>query len=255
MKDVVKSVIVDDMESMRVVLKKLLHNFDGIEVVGEASSFEQATDIISEERPDLLFLDIDLGGMTSLDILPRLDYKPMIIFITSHSDFAIKAFELNAVDYILKPISLDRLSKAIEKVTNKWTETNGNHNNNGASAETSDDKTHFSPEHIILLNIDNKMFFVNIRDILYIESFGNYTKIFLTDGRLSITYNSIKNWSTRLPKELFLQIHRSTIVNVNQVERIDKWTNDTGRMTLKNIKEPFEISRSYFFELKKKYKI
>ncbi len=187
MKDILKSVIVDDVDSMRVVLKKLLVNFDRIEVVGEASNFDDAVETISEEKPDLLFLDIDLGGLTSIDILSKLSYKPMVIFITSHSDFAIKAFEMNAVDYILKPISLDRLTKAIEKVTNKWVD-GGSGIASGIRSDRDDSK--FSAEHIILLSIDNKMFFVGVKDIMHIEAFGNYTKIFLADGRMSIPYNS-----------------------------------------------------------------
>jgi two-component system LytT family response regulator len=148
MKDIIKAVLVDDVESMRIVLKKLLSRFDKIQVTGEASDFEEALDVINEDRPDLLFLDIDLNGLTSIDLLNKINYKPMIIFITSHSDFAIKAFELNAVDYLLKPISLERLTKAIEKVTNKWEETD---------SWSDDANAKFGPEHIILLTFDNKL--------------------------------------------------------------------------------------------------
>jgi two-component system LytT family response regulator len=109
MKDVIKAVLVEDIESMRMVLKKLLSSFDKIQVVGEASDFDEAQNIINEERPDLLFLDIDLNGLTSIDLLSKLNYKPMVIFITSHADFAIKAFELDAVDYLQKPIGHYRL--------------------------------------------------------------------------------------------------------------------------------------------------
>lgn len=245
MKDVIKAVIVDDVDSMRVVLKKLLGTFDKIQIVGEAADFEEARNIISEERPDLLFLDIDLNGLTSIDLLKTIGYQPMVIFITSHTDFAIKAFELNAVDYLLKPISLERLSKAIEKVTNKWEDTSFEDDYNAK----------FTADHIILLSFDNKMSFVRIKDINYIEAYGNYTKVNMVDGKLSVTYNSIKNWDTKLPEDLFIQIHRSTIVNLHNVTKIEKWANDTGRLYLKGIDKPFEISRNYFFQIKKKYKM
>jgi two-component system LytT family response regulator len=245
MKDVIKAVIVDDVESMRVVLKKLLSSFDKIKLVGEAADFEEARNIISEERPELLLLDIDLNGLTSIDLLKTIGYEPMVIFITSHTDFAIKAFELNAVDYLLKPISLERLTKAIEKVTNHWED----------SDYEGDDNARFSSDHIILLSFDNKMSFVKITDINYIEAYGNYTKVNLADGKLSVTYNSIKNWDAKLPEDLFIQIHRSTIVNLHNVTRIEKWANDTGRLYLKGVEKPFEISRNYFFQIKKKYKM
>lgn len=245
MKDVIKAVIVDDVDSMRAVLKKLLTNFEQIQVIAEASDFDQAKVIIQEEKPDLLFLDVDLNGITSIDLLSNINYKPMVIFITSHSDYAIKAFELNAVDYLLKPISLERLTKAIEKVSNKQEDVN----------LFDDTNVRFGPDHIILLSFDNKLCFVKIKDIDYIEAYGNYTKIYLNDGRLSITYNSIKNWEAKLPEDIFIQIHRSTIINLLNVTKIEKWANDTGRLFLKGIDKPFEISRSYFFQIKKKYKM
>lgn len=246
MKEIIKAILVDDVESMRLVLKKLLASFDKIEIVGEASQFEDAQDLIKEHRPDLLFLDIDLNGLTSIDLLSRLDYSPMIIFITSHSDFAIKAFELNAVDYLLKPISLDRLTQAIEKVTNKWEETD---------LPPGESAARFGPDHIVLLSFDGKLSFIRINEINYIEAFGNYTKVCLVDGRVSVTYNSIKNWDSRLPDDIFIQIHRSTIINLLNVVRIEKWANDTGRLYMLGVDKPFEISRNYFFQIKKKYKM
>jgi two-component system LytT family response regulator len=245
MKDVIRAVIVDDVETMRVVLKKLLGNFEQIQVIGEASDFDEAKNIILEEKPDLLFLDIDLNGLTSIDLLNSLQYKPMVIFITSHTDFAIKAFEVNAVDYLLKPISLERLTKAIEKVSSKQDD----------QTLFEDLNTKFGPDHIILLSFESKLCFVKIKDISYIEAYGNYTKVYLNDGRLSVTYNSIKNWDAKLPEDVFIQIHRSTIINLLNVVKIEKWANDTGRLYLKGIEKPFEISRSYFFQIKKKYKM
>jgi two-component system LytT family response regulator len=170
----------------------------------------------------------------------------MVIFITSHTNYAIKAFELNVVDYLLKPISIERLSKAIEKVTNQW---------DGSTGFAHEQVGKFTAEHIILLSFDNRMSFVRIKDIIYIEAYGNYTKVYLDDGKLSVTYNSIKNWMNKLPEDMFIQIHRSTIVNLLSVTKIEKWANDTGRLYINGIDKPFEISRNYFFQIKKKYKM
>lgn len=251
MKNSIRAILVDDVESVRSVIRKLLTSFENIAVIGEASDFEHALQLIEDEKPDLLFLDVDLNGLTSMDLLKRLNYEPMVIFITSHSDFAIKAFEYNAIDYMLKPISIERLSKAIEKVTNKWNHKTGLKNN---SIDDNDIK--FGVDHIILLSFDDKLNFIRVRDISHIEAFGNYTKVYLADGRLSVTYNSIRNWVNRLPEDLFIQIHRSTIINLSMVKKIEKWTNDTGRLFMNGqFPNPFEISRNYFFELKKKYKM
>jgi len=246
-KDRIRSVVVDDVDMMRATLKKVLDGFSHIEIVGEALAYESAREVINSTKPDLVFLDIDLNGLTSIDLLNEITCEPKIIFITSHPDFAIKAFELNAVDYILKPISGDRLKKAIDRVTEM--------NNDLKVTNINDADERFKPEQIILLNFDSKLTFIKIQDINYIEAFGNYTKIYMTDGKLSITYNSIKNWDNRLPNDVFIQIHRSSIINLLNVAKIEKWTNDTGRLFLKGIENPFEISRSYFFQIKKKYKI
>lgn len=253
-KDKIRSVVVDDVDMMRATLKKVLDNFPNIEIVGEASDYESARDVINQTTPDLVFLDIDLNGITSIDLLNEISCNPKIIFITSHPDFAIKAFELNAVDYIMKPISGERLRKAIDRITADI-EVPAGPDGEAISGFNESEDDRFSAEQIILLNFDNKMNFIKIRDINYIEAFGNYTKVYLHDGKLSITYNSIKSWDGRLPEDVFIQIHRSTIVNLLNVTKIEKWTNDTGRLFLKGIEKPFEISRSYFFQIKKKYKV
>jgi two-component system LytT family response regulator len=245
MKDKIKAVIVDDIDNMRLQLKKLLSKFDQIQLVGEATDIDQATSIIDKQRPDLLFLDINLNGLSELNLIKSVGYQPMVVFIASNIDFAINAFELNAVDYLLKPFSLERMKKAIDKVVNKWKHF---------SIEE-DISSKFSAEHIILLSFDDKMSFVRVKEINYIEAYGNYTKVNLNDGKLSITYNSIKNWQTTLPEELFIQIHRSTIVNISNIAKIEKCVNDTGRIYLNGIIKPFEISRNFFFQIKKKYKI
>ena len=247
-KGIIRSVVVDDVDIMRVTLKKVLEGFPNIEIIGEASDYESAKNLINDTKPDLVFLDIDLNGLTSIDLLNEISCNPKIIFITSHPDFAIKAFELNAVDYILKPISADRLRKAIERV-NEF-------NTNSLDGSVMDEsQERFKADQIILLNFDSKLTFIKVQDINYIEAFGNYTKIYMNDGKLSITYNSIKNWDNRLPNDVFIQIHRSSLVNLLNVVKIEKWTNDTGRLFLKGVEKPFEISRSYFFQIKKKYKV
>jgi two-component system LytT family response regulator len=253
MKDKIRAILVDDVELMRITLKKVLEQFPHIELIGEASDFDSAKELINSAKPDLVFLDIDLNGLTSIDLLSQVNHVPKIIFITSHPDFAIKAFELNAIDYILKPISTEKIKKAIERLTND--EVVPKQVENEVNSPLTENNERFEAEQIILLSFDNKMNFIKVKDINYIEAFGNYTKIFLSDGKLSITYNSIKNWDNKLPHDTFIQIHRSTIANLMNVVKIEKWTNDTGRLYLKGIDKPFEISRSYFFQIKKKYKI
>lgn len=252
----IRSVVVDDVDMIRMTMKKLLQNFPVIELVGEAADYDSAKELINKTKPDLVFLDIDLNGITSLDLISEVNCNPKIIFITAHPDFALKAFELNAVDYIMKPISIDRIRKAIERITSSMIATAIEEQPEEPVAGFNEsEEGKLEADQLILLNFDNKMNFIKIKDIHYIEAFGNYTKIYMNDGKLSITYNSIKGWASRLPEDLFIQIHRSTMVNLTQVTKIERAANDTGRLQLSGIEKPFEISRSYFYQMKKKYKL
>ncbi len=254
-KEKIRAILVDDVELMRVTLKKVLEQFPQIELVGEAGDFDSARDLINEIKPDLVFLDIDLGGLTSIDLMSQVNHAPKIIFITSHPDFAIKAFEMNAVDYILKPISPVRIKNAIERLNTSAVIASNEDYYEEEKSQLTNGNEKFVSNQTVLLSFDNKLTFIKVKDINYIEAFGNYTKIYMNDGKLSITYNSIKNWDKKLPDDTFIQIHRSHIVNLNNILKIDKWTNDTGRLYLKGIDKVFEISRSFFFQIKKKYKI
>jgi DNA-binding LytR/AlgR family response regulator len=264
----IRSIVVDDVDMIRATLKKVLAGFTNIEIVGEASDYESAREIINKTKPDLVFLDIDLNGITSIDLLNELTCSPKIIFVTSFTNFAVKAFEVNAVDYIVKPISPDRIRKAINKVMalnqnaaavvedhSAQRKEDDSYQQSGVAELNDQSDEPFKADQIILLNFDGKMNFVKISEINYIEAFGNYTKIHMIDGKLSITYNSIKKWEAKLPKDTFIQIHRSMLVNLHNIIKIEKWTNDTGRLMIKNVPEPLDISRSHFFNIKKKFKI
>ena len=157
MKDKIRAILVDDVELMRLTLKKVLEQFPHIELIGEASDFDSAKELINTVKPDLVFLDIDLNGLTSIDLLSQVTHLPKIIFITSHPDFAIKAFELNAIDYILKPISTERIRKAIERLTND--DTAPKQVENEAINPLTDNNERFEADQIILLSFDNKLFF------------------------------------------------------------------------------------------------
>lgn len=235
------------------LIKEQLKNFDSLEVVGSADSLKTAKESIEESDPEIIFLDIDLNGASSFDLIPFIKPTCKIVFITASPNQAVKAFEVNATDYILKPISMDRLNKTVAKITNQMNE--GEEEEDFGEDNTSDDGGKFKLDQMIMVNAEHKMVLIKVKDINYISAYGNYTKVFLEEGKMYVTYGSIKNWMSRLPKDAFFQIHRSTIVNLLNVVKIDKWTNDTGRMYLKKVDDPFEISRNYFSELKKTFKI
>lgn len=238
-------VVEDDLLTQELI-KEQLKNFEALEVVGSAGSLAQAKEMIEGTDPEIIFLDIDLNGASSFDLIPYIKATCKIVFITASASQAVKAFEVNATDYILKPISLERLNKTIGRITDQMNE---------GEEDNLSDNSKFKLDQMIMVNAEHKMVLIKVKDINYISAYGNYTKVYLEDNKMYVTYGSIKNWMSRLPKEAFFQIHRSTIVNLLNVIKIDKWTNDTGRLYLKNVNDPFEISRNFFSELKKTFKI
>lgn len=251
----IKTILVEDDPVSMKLLKEFLKKFEFIKVIAEATSFTQAEEALKANKEfDLLITDIDLQGANALDLIKYVNPKINILFTTSFAEFAVKAFEYNTIDYILKPISYDRLEKALSRI--KVTETEV-----GAVADLEgDDKglagnNRLGIDNMILMNINNEMKFIKIKDINFIEAKGNYTTVSLLDGTSFTTYGLIKVWEDKLPQEDFFRIHRSTMVNLHNVQKIEKGTYDTGILYLKNVTEPFEVSRNYFSIIKNKFKL
>ncbi len=251
MSTIVQALIIEDDAASVTLLKEFLKDFGYIQVLGEASNFKDAENLIKEnQKVDLLFMDIDLKGANSLDLIKYVDQKTKILFITAFPDFAVKAFEYNTIDYIVKPISFDRLKKALSRL------------NIFEEGESEDDAeklnrhaARFTIDNMVLMNIDNEMKFIKIKDINYIEAKGNYTYVALNDGTSFTTYGLIKLWEDKLPSDDFFRVHRSTIVNLHNVIKIEKGTYDTGILYLKGVNHPFEVSRNYFSIIKNKFKL
>jgi len=242
----IKTLIIEDDPSSLFLLKEFLKDFPHINVVGEAKNIIEAESLSkANQDAELVFLDIDLHGVNALDVLKHLKPSSKILFITAHPEFAVKAFEYNTIDYIIKPISFDRLKTALSRI-------GGFEQSEKVEKETIG---RFNINNMVLMNINGELKFIKVKDINYIIAKGNYTKITMIDGTSFSTYGLIKIWEDKLPIEDFFRIHRSTIVNLNNIARIEKGTYDTGIMYLKNINEPFEISRNYFSQMKGKFKL
>ncbi len=240
----------DDPVSMRL-LKEFIKKFPYIQIIAEAVSFSEAEQALNNHKDfDLLITDIDLQGANALDLIKYVNPKTNILFTTSFSEFAVKAFEYNTIDYILKPISFDRLEKALSRIkTDEEIEVVE------AVEEKATQGQRLSIDNMILMNINNEMKFIKIKDINFIEAKGNYTAVSMVDGVTFTTYGLIKVWEDKLPQDDFFRIHRSTIVNLHNVQKIEKGTYDTGILYLKGVTEPFEVSRNYFSIIKNKFKL
>ncbi len=204
----ITGVIVEDEESSVKILEHYLSKYDKISISGVFSNAVDARIFLLTNNIDVIFLDIDLPDMSGFELLRSLSYKPMIIFTTSHRDFALKSFNYNVVDYLVKPLSRNNLERAIVKLFNRF------------STMLTDD--HSENHHsVIRLTINNCEENISTDTIRYIQSYGNYVKIFESFSyRLasSTTHGILK----LLPKKKFLRIHKSYIVNMDFIVSVNK---------------------------------
>ncbi|MFT3680662.1 MAG: LytTR family DNA-binding domain-containing protein [Ferruginibacter sp.] len=227
---------VDDEPPALEVLKKYIHAIPNLELAGTCSNALEALTMLQQKNVDLLFLDIQMPQLFGTDLVRTLKNPPKVIFTTAFRKFAVEGFELDAVDYLLKPISFERFLKAVNKVME--------------SALTMTEPTALPPEQavrlpdsFINLRADRKNLKVALDDILYIESLKDYIKV-VTSNRTIVTKQSISSIEEILPKEQFIRIHRSFIVSLNKIESFTNEIIEIGKQEL-------PISRMYKLEVNK----
>ena len=234
-----KAIIVDDEKLAREDLKALLKDYPEIEITGEAGSVKEAAALIEKEHPDLIFLDIQMPGKSGFELLNDIRIEASIIFVTAYDEYAIKAFEVSAQDYLLKPVNKERLALAIDHL--KIQDDNGDPNNK---------KLDYSDNIFLMLN--NSYQFVKINSIVKITAAGNYSEINTTAKHKGLVLKSLKEWETRLPENCFVRIHRNSIINLEYVDHIDEWFNYSFQVYLKGEEKPVIMSRRYAAKLKEK---
>ena len=232
-----RTIIVDDTEPIRTELKMLLAGFQ-IQVVGEASTVDEAIRLIEDLKPDLIFLDIQLKGETGFDLLEKANISAKIIFITAYDQYAIRAFEVNALDYLLKPISKDRLSKAIARLLPSPQKDVG-----GPQAMV-------AYNDVIYVMIDGSLKFIKVALLKCVIAEGKYSYIIYGKGKKELVSKTLHEWEGILPEKYFARIHRSTIVNFEYVEKVKKCKNYTHEVYVSTIDAPFTMSRRYAAKLK-----
>lgn len=239
MTSALKALIVDDERLARNRLRSLLAEYPSVQVVAEADSVKAALAAIRASTPEVLFLDIQMPGETGFDLINQLEQPIKIVFVTAYDEYALRAFEVNALDYLLKPVNPDRLARAIEKLQQ-----------NPAVAAKATRPLEYDDH--IFLTVGEKSRFLRISAIQCILAAGVYSEVVTTDGQKSLILKSLNEWEERLPEKFFVRIHRSTIINIEAVERIEKWFNYSYQIYLRGIAEPFTMSRRYTAKLKEK---
>ena len=223
-----KALIIDDTRLARQELQHLLKERKELEVLGEAEHAEDALEKIRELRPDLIFLDIQMPGKDGFELLEMLDDVPQVIFTTAYSEFAMKAFEYNALDYLKKPITAERLTEALSRVKEK---ISGKKEPQEMLSESSQ----------VFVKDGEKCWLVELKDIRLFEIWDNYTRIYFADSKPMIP-KTLQYMESRLDAKVFFRANRQQIINLKWIDKIEPWFSGTIRLYLKDGTE-VEVSR------------
>ncbi len=237
----IMALIVDDERLARNSLKKKLEKFPEIEVIGEADGIALAVREIRSLNPEVLFLDIQLADGNGFDLLNKIDFAGKIIFVTAYDEFAIRAFEINAVDYLLKPISLQRLQTAITRLQS----------NDPIQFHAMNSRLKYDDR--LLVMIGHSMHFIKISMIATVTACRDYTLVKTTDGQEYLVSKTMMEWEERLPDQHFCRISRTLIVNFDCIEKSERLFSNTAMVYVTGQKEPLKLSKSYFRKIKDRY--
>lgn len=227
-----KALIVDDERLARKELTNLLQEYQEVEIVGEAVNAEDAEEKIKSLKPDLLFLDIQMPGKTGFELLESLDTVPEVVFTTAYDEYALKAFDFNALDYLLKPIEPDRLKETVTKLIQRKEKEE--------VEETANDQKLGLQDRVFVKDGD-KCWFVKLENIRLFESDGNYIKIYFENFKPMI-HKSLNALDEKLDDRSFFRASRKHIINLTWVESIESWFNG-GLMVVLRGGDKVEVSR------------
>jgi len=234
-KPLIKALVVDDERLARKDLTGMLARIPGIQVVGEAQDVPSAIKAIETLGPDVIFLDIQMPGQSGFDLVEQVSFK--IIFVTAYNEFALRAFEINALDYLMKPVTPERLEKSLERM-----------HQSGQSPTKAAEPLNYTDR--LFTTVGSKIQFLKINTITLIRSEGDYTYITCNNGVKGLVTKSMKEWEERLPESYFCRVHRNAIINTDAIDHIEKWFNYSYQVKLTDIDEPVIISRRYAKKLK-----
>ncbi len=223
--------IIDDEAPARELMADMLGKHSHVEIVGEAGDVEEGLALCHKLQPEVLFLDVEMGASNGFQLLEQLAYPhPAIVFVTAHEQFALSAFEVSAIDYLLKPVHEKRLSACLDKLQNFFSST--------------------LTERKIYLPLDSGVAAIKIQSITHIQADENYTSVYLKEGKMYHVRKSLQSWEDMLPSREFTRIHRSLLVNLSAVENINLESRDTGHVLLNGQHQPLRLARRALQRLK-----
>jgi len=202
----------------RMALKQLVSQVQGLELIAECNDAAEALDVLNSNGVDLLLLDIEMPGMTGLDLIKKLgNSKPLIIFTTAKKDYAVEAFELNVVDYLVKPIAMPRFKQAIDKAQE--------------TLDSNKQEVKVEEQGFVFVKDNGVLKRIAIDDILFLEAMGDYVKVH-TPQKFHVVHATLKSIEEKLPSSKFIRVHRSYIVAINKIDYIQEGTISIGKTTI-----------------------
>jgi two-component system LytT family response regulator len=230
------AIIVDDERLARRELASLLKAHPEVAIAGEAASVDEAAALVRTVDPDIVFLDIQMPKRSGFELLEAADVRGRVVFVTAHDVHAIRAFEVNALDYLLKPVHPARLAVAIRRVL-------------AATGEARPEATRLELDDHLFLTEGRAARFVRVRAILCIRGAGDYSEISLPDGKQLLSPRPLKEWEARLPAS-FARVHRTAIVNLDHVERVERTSDDAFAVHVRGLPAPVPLSRRHAARLR-----
>ncbi len=241
---IIRTIIIDDEELARQIIRRFLQGHSEIEVIAECENGFEGFKAINELQPDLIFLDIKMPKITGFEMLELVENPPAVIFSTAYDEFAIKAFELNAADYLLKPYSEDRFNEALARAKERLAkEESPKETINELSEQIESDILRR-----VVVRLGNRIQIVNVDDVVFLEAQDDYVEFHTKEGKY-LKQNTMKYFESRLNPEDFIRIHRSYIVAVKEIQKIEPYGKDTHVAILQNGQQ-LGVSRSGYQRLK-----
>lgn len=234
--DKIKCIIVDDEFPARILLKEFIEKVPNLELVGDFKSGLEALPVIQNGGIDLMFLDIQMPDITGVNFLKMLSHKPLVVFTTAYSEYAIESYQLDVLDYLLKPFSFDRFMQAVGKAMLRLAPQQAA----PAVAKESENNEQSLTKDLMLVKADHKIHRIKYSSIVYIEGLREYVTIFCDNGEKIITLESLRNLETILPTNMFMRIHKSYIVRIDKIKALYG-----SQLKIEGVQSYIPIGKSY----------
>jgi two-component system LytT family response regulator len=245
---VFKTLIIDDERLAREELKLLLKDYIEIEVIGEGKNAAEGIQLVQDLKPDLIFLDVSMPGMNGFEMIRQLEEIPHVIFVTAYDEYAIKAFEVNALDYIMKPVDPVRLKDAIQKLIGSEEDFDS------ANMPVLDRRDRYlTVEDRVFIKDGEKCWFIELSKVRMLESEGNYVKVYFDNFR-PLILRSLNSFEDRLDPEFFFRANRKFIINLQWVSKVENWFNGGLQVELRE-GEKIEVSRRQAIRFKEMFSL